>query len=128
MDVLERSKSYVDYGRKLVDSAVEGARAGEGKFLNQESLSPFLSQSARQALGPALIGIFLGALDGYFANGHRSKSRMLACGFMGGAIGFAASVIWDSRHFTASIASGAWKSIGKTRDEHWFERNPIDYA
>ncbi|HEV3511350.1 MAG TPA: hypothetical protein VGS05_06575 [Candidatus Sulfotelmatobacter sp.] len=128
MNVLERSKSYVEYGRKLVDSAVQGARAGEDKFLKEESPSPFLSGYAQQALGPAVLGACLGALGGCFANGQRSKGRILACGLLGGAVGFTAGVLWDSRHFTGSIASEAWKSIGKTRDEHWFERNPIDYA
>jgi hypothetical protein len=128
MNVVEWSKSNVDYGRKLVDSALEGARTGGGEFLKEESLAPFLNESARQALGPALIGACLGALGVYLGNGRRSKTRALAGAFVGGAIGFGAGLIWDSRHFTARVASGAWKSIGKTRDEHWFERNPIDYA
>ena len=128
MNFMEWSQSSVDYGRRLVDSAVEGARTAEDEFLEQEPLGPFLGQSARQALGPALIGACLGALGGYMGNGRRSSKRALVCGFLGGAIGFGAGMIWDSRHFTASVAAGAWKSIGKTRDDHWFEKNPIDYA
>ena len=128
MNFVGWSKSSVDYGRKLVNSAVEGAHAGEIEFLNEEPLDPYLRESARQALGPAVIGACLGALGGYLGNGRRSRTRALACGLVGGAIGFGAGLIWDSRHFTASVASGAWKSIGKTRDEHWFEKNPIDYA
>ena len=128
MNVMEWSKSNADYGRKLVDSALEGARTGEGEFLKGESVAPFLSKTARQALAPAVIGACLGALGGYLGNGRRSKTTSLACAFMGGAIGFGASMVWSSRHFTASVASGAWKRISKTRDEHWFEKNPIDYA
>ena len=56
MNVMEWSKSNVDYGRKLVDSALEGARRGEGEFLKEESLASFLSESARQSLAPAAIG------------------------------------------------------------------------
>ena len=67
MNFMEWSKSNVDYGRKLVDSAVEGARTGEGKFLKEESLISFLGESARQALAPAAIGACLGALGGYLA-------------------------------------------------------------
>jgi len=26
------------------------------------------------------------------------------------------------------VASKSWKSVGKIRDEHWLEKNPIDYA
>jgi len=128
MNFLEWSKSSVDYGRRLVDSALEGARTGEDEFLQQEPLAPFLSESARLALGPAVIGACLGTLGGLLGNERRSPSRALACGVLGGVIGFSAGMIWDSRELTARVASGAWKRIGKTRDEHWFEKNPIDYA
>ena len=37
------TRSVRDYGRKLVDSALEGARTGEGEFLKEESLASFLS-------------------------------------------------------------------------------------
>jgi len=128
MTFREWTKSTVDYGRKLANSALEGARNGESDFLQKGPLVPYFGEAARQALAPAVIGACLGALGGYLGNGRRSRARALVGGFIGGAIGFGAGVIWDSRHFTASVVSGAWKSISKTRDEHWFERNPIDYA
>lgn len=128
MNFLEWSKDSVEYGRRLVDSALEGARTGEDDFLHEEPLAPFLSESARQALGPAVVGACLGTVGGYLGNGRRSRTRALACGLLGGIIGFSAGMIWDSRQLTASVASGAWKKIGRTRDEHWFEKNPIDYA
>jgi hypothetical protein len=128
MNVVEWSESNVDYGRKLVNSALEGARTGENEFLKEESLASFLSESARQALVPAAIGACLGALGGYLATGQRSKTRALVCALLGGAVAFGAGVIWESRQLTASVASQSWKSVGKTRDEHWFEKNPIDYA
>ncbi|MGA8489625.1 MAG: hypothetical protein WB711_04335 [Terriglobales bacterium] len=61
---------------------------------------------------------------------YRSKSivRALAFGLLGGAIGLAAGIAWESRSLTASAASGALKSIGKIRDEHWLAKHPIDYA
>jgi hypothetical protein len=127
MNLVEWSKSSVDYGRKLVDSALEGARNGEGEFLKDELLAPYLEESAQEALGPAVIGACLGVFAGCLGS-RRSTGRALAFGLLGGAIGFGAGMIWDSRQFTASLASGAWKSIRRTRDEHWFEKNPIDYA
>jgi hypothetical protein len=57
-----------------------------------------------------------------------SAGRALAYGLLGGAIGFGVGVAWESRRLTASVASGALKNIGRVRDEHWFELNPIDYA
>ena len=41
---------------------------------------------------------------------------------------FGAGVIWESRQLSATVASNSWKRVSKTRDEHWLEKNPIDYA
>lgn len=128
MNFVEWSQSSVDYGRKLVDSAVEGARAGEDDFFKEEPLAPFIGESARQALGPALLGACLGLVGGCLGNERRSTVKVLGCGLLGGAIGFGAGMIWESRKLAESVTSAAWKSIRKTRDEHWFEKNPIDYA
>lgn len=127
MNFLEWSKSEVDYGRKLVDSAMEGVRRGEGEFLKDEPLSCYLERSALHAIAPTIVGACVGLLGGYLEN-NRSRSKTLVCGLLGGAIGFGAGVVWENRNLTASVASGAWKSVNKTRDEHWFEKNPIDYA
>ena len=128
MNFLEWSKSSVDYGQRLVNSALEGAHEGEDEFLKDESLAPYLSESARHAFAPAVAGAFLGVLGGTIGNRRRSPVRALAFGVLGGVIGFGAGVIWENREFTASVASGAWKKISQTRDEHWLEKNPIDYA
>jgi len=128
MSIREWSKSSINYGRKLADSAFEGARTGEDRFLKDAPLTPYLEKAVRQALAPAAIGACLGALGGYLGNRCRSAGRALAGGLLGGVIGFGAGMIWENREFTASVVSGAWKSIGKTRDEHWFEKNPVDYA
>lgn len=127
MNFREWSKSSADYSRKLVDSAVEGARTGEGRFLKEAPLVPFLNESARRAMGPAVVGACLGVLGGYLRE-RRSTPRTLADGLLGGAIGFGAGMIWENRELTASVFSSAWESMGKVRDEHWFEKNPIDYA
>jgi len=127
MNIAAWSKSEVDYGRKLMDSAVEGARRGEDEFLKDESLGHYLEKSALHALAPTILGACLGWFGGYLEN-PRSRNRALVCAFLGGAIGFGATVVWENRKLTASVASGAWKSINKTRDAHWFEKNPIDYA
>jgi len=127
MSFLDWPKSSVDYGRKLVASAIEGARTGENEFFKDEPSAPYFSESARRAVGPAVIGACVGAAAGCLGNG-RSKGRALTCALLGGFLGFGAGVLWESRKFTVSVASAAWKGVSKTRDEHWFERNPIDYA
>lgn len=127
MTVGEWSKDSVDYGRKLVDSGLEGAQEGEEAFLHGEPLAPFLGKAARRAITPTVVGICLGAIGG------RSRRRptvgeTLAFAVIGGAIGFALGLGWHSRRLASSVACGAMKKIEKTRDEHWFEQNPIDYA
>jgi hypothetical protein len=128
MNFLEWSKSSVDYGQKLVNSALEGAHEAEDEFLKEESLASDLNESARLALAPAMVGAFLGSLGGSLGKRRRSSTGTLAFGLIGGAIGFGAGMIWQNRQFTASVAAGAWKKINQARDEHWFEKNPIDYA
>ena len=128
MNFMEWSKSSADYGQKLVNSALEGAREGEEEFLRDKSISPLLTESARHALVPALIGAYVGAFGGSLGNGRRSTSRAIAFGLLGGAIGFGAVLAWDNREIGASVAFSALRKIKQTRDEHWFEKNPIDYA
>lgn len=118
----------VEYGRKLFHSALEGARSGEDAFLHGKPLHLFVDESAEHALPPAALAACIGALAGYLGSRHRSASKALASATIVGAIGFAVGLAWESRRLTASIVSGAWRKVGRARDEHWLEKNPIDYA
>ena len=120
--------SNVDYGKKLLNSGLEGARSGEEAFLEGKPLAPFLTESLRHALKPAALGACLGLLGSYPGNRRMSAGRAFAYGLLGGALGFGLGVAWQSRRLTASIALSALKNIGRARNEHWLERNPIDYA
>ncbi|MGD0178662.1 MAG: hypothetical protein ABSC15_02520 [Terriglobales bacterium] len=128
MDLRQWSRSNVDYGRELLHSGIEGARSGKETFFHGEAITPFLSESVRNALKPAAIGAFVGVLSSYPAYREKSKTRALAFGLLGGAIGFGAGIAWESRRLTVSAASSALKNIGKVRDEHWLAKHPIDYA
>jgi hypothetical protein len=128
MDVRKWSKANADYGRELLHSGIEGARSGREAFLSGEGLTPFLSESARSALRPAVFGACLALLGSCPGSRQKSISRTLAFGLLGGAIGFGAGVAWESRRLTASIASGALRNIGRVRDERWLTKHPIDYA
>ena len=119
-------KSEVRYGRKVLNAGLEGSRSGQEAFLNGRPLTPYLNNSVRKALIPAVLGTCVGALGSAALN--RSVGRVLTVALLGGAIGFVAGVAWESRGLTVSAARGALKKVGKVRDEHWFERNPIDYA
>ena len=70
----------------------------------------------------------LGVLGGYPGSREKSASRALACGLLGGVIGFGAGVVWESRRLTASVTSSALRNIGRVRDDHWLTKHPIDYA
>jgi hypothetical protein len=67
-------------------------------------------------------------LGGYLRNRQKSAAKALAFGMVGGAIGFGLGVASVNRGLGASVVSGAWKRIGRVRDERWLEQNPIDYA
>jgi len=128
MGLGKRLQARVNYGEKVLNSGLEGARVGREAFLNGRSLTPFLGESVRNALKPAAVGAFIGMLSSFSGNGHKSIRKAFAYGFLGGAIGFGAGVAWGSRRLVASVAAGARKNIGRVRDEHWLEEHPIDYA
>ncbi|MGD0215168.1 MAG: hypothetical protein ABSB87_18220 [Terriglobales bacterium] len=128
MDLRQWSKSSADYGRRLLDSGIEGARSGRESFLNGESLAPFLSESVRSAVTPAVVGACLGVLGSYPGCRQKSATRALAFGLLGGVIGLSLGLAWESRRLTASAAGGALRNIGRVRDERWLTKHPIDYA
>ena len=128
MDVRKWSKANAEYGRKLLDSGIEGARSGQEAFLNGRSLTPFLNESLQSALVPAALGACIGVLSSYSAYRQKSIARALMFGLLGGAVCLGAGLAWESRRLTASVAGRALKNIGKARDEHWLDQHPIDYA
>ena len=128
MEIRNWSKSEVEYGRKVLNSGLAGARFGRESFLNGRPLTPFLSRAVRNASRPAAAGAILGVLGSYPGERNRSANRALTFCFLGWAIGLGVGIVWQSRRLTACVASGALKNIGRVRDEHWLERHPIDYA
>ncbi len=128
MDLFNWSRSEFEYGRRVLNSGVEGACSGRETFLNGRSLTPFLGEAARNALTTAGVGACVGMLSGYRGNRRRSIGRILGFGLLGSLIGFASGVAWESRDLTASVAANALRDIGRVSDEHWLEKHPIDYA
>jgi hypothetical protein len=122
------SNSNFEYGRKVLNSGLEGARSGREAFLDGRSLTPFLSESVRNSWMPAVVGACIGVLSSFPENRHKSMSKVLAHGLFGAALGWSVGFAWNSRRLTESIASGARKGISKVCDEHWLENHPIDYA
>jgi len=128
MNFSQWKKSNADYGRKLLNSGLEGARSGREAFLSGRPQAPFLNESARHAVTAAAIGTGIGLLGSFSAIRHKSPGRAVAFGVLGGVLGLGAGVAWENRCLGASVVSGALRNIGRVRDEHWLEKNPIDYA
>jgi hypothetical protein len=122
------SRSEVEYGRKVLNSGLEGVRSGRGAFLSGRPLTPFLSESVRNAWKPAAIGAGIGVLGSCSGSGRKSIGKVLAFGLLGCAVGFGAGIVWENRRLVASATRGALRNIDRVRDEHWLEKNPIDYA
>ena len=128
MTLREWSKSEIDYGRKLVQSGLAGARSGRQNFLDGKTLDPFLADSLRHSWLPTAIGACIGLLASEPGKRGGSAGKVLGCTLLGGVIGFTAGMAWETRSLMRSVASGAASEVGKVRDEHWFETHPIDYA
>ena len=128
MNLYKWSKANADYGLRLLDSGIEGARSGQEAFLKGQPLTPFLNDSVRSACVPAVLGACIGVLGSYSPYRQKSITRTLAFGLLGGAAGLGACLVWENRRLTASVAENALRSIGKVRDEHWLAKHPIDYA
>jgi hypothetical protein len=121
-------QSNVDYGRRLVDSGIEGARSGQEEFLDGKPLTPYLGESVRSALLPAALGACIGALVAYPISRRKSAALTLMYGMLGGAVGLTTGLAWENRRLGASVAGSALKNMGRVRDQQWLSKHPIDYA
>jgi hypothetical protein len=124
----EWSKSEVEYGRRILNSGLEGVRSGREAFLNGRPLTPFFRESFRKALTPAALGACMGLLTSCRGKRQRSVAHTLAAGLLGGLVGLAAGLVWENRFLATSSTSNALKNIERVRTEHWLEKHPIDYA
>jgi len=128
MTLYQWSKSEVEYGRKVLDSGLEGARSGRKTFLDGKPSTLFSGEAVGHALRCASFGACAGMLTSFSGSKRRSAGRGLGFALLGGALGLASGLIWQSRRLTTSVVAGAVKGMSKVRDERWLERHPINYA
>jgi hypothetical protein len=76
----------------------------------------------------AAIGTTLGVLTARLAGQRKSPSRTAWGGFAGGVLGISAGLAWASRGLIRHAARTATRRVNATRDAHWLETHPIDYA
>ena len=122
------SRSEVEYGRRVLNSGLEGARSGGAAYLKGVPFAGFVGESIRTGLSPAAAGAYIGVLGCCAGNRRNSIGRMLAFGLLGGALGLGASVAWKSRRLTASAVSEASRNVKRVRGEHWMKKNFIAYG
>ena len=77
---------------------------------------------------PAAIGTTLGVLTTSLAGKRKSASRTAWGGLVGGVLGISAGLAWASRGLIGHAARTATRRVNATRDAHWLETHPIDYA
>jgi len=123
----DKVKNGLHYGRTLVHSGLAGLRNGRDFHLHGQPLSGVLSESARGALGLAVIGTCAALIGSCFSRRER-KTRAVGYGVAGSLIGLLVGLAWTTRELTASMGRSALKEIGTARDEHWLQTHPIDYA
>lgn len=128
MTFRETFKDNIEYGRKLVNSGLEGVQEGGREGLRGQSLPEVVLDSAKDSWALVAIGAGVGVLASYLANKRKLTPQVALFGVLGGVLGFSIGLSWGTRHVTGGAARGAMRKINATRDEHWLENNPIDYA
>lgn len=123
----KKVRNRLQYGRTLVHSGLSGLRNGRDSHLHGQPLSGVLTESARGALGLAVIGTCAALIGSCFSHRER-KAKAVGYGVAGSVIGLAVGLAWKTRELTSSMGRSALKEIGTARDEHWLQTHPIDYA
>jgi hypothetical protein len=128
MNVTEWVGENLEYARDLVNSALEGAKDAGHAVAEEDRLPKVLVKTAPSSLGLAAIGAGLGVFCSYVGNKRKLTGESALFGVLGGVAGLLIGLGWSTRHLAKPLASGAMKGVSTTRDEHWLENNPIDYA
>jgi hypothetical protein len=112
-----------DYGRELLHAGIDGIKAGER--LSLRSPDVHIAKSAGQSLVAAAVGGTVALILCKVTDRRRRVLQtMVACG----TAAFCADFICRTRNVSSKMIECAEKEIGKVRDQHWLESNPIDYA
>ncbi|MGA2369118.1 MAG: hypothetical protein ACLPPV_15400 [Candidatus Korobacteraceae bacterium] len=115
------------YGRRLVNAGISGIRSGRENFDPQRA-SALVSNSAEESLKLAVVGACLGILPACLMRRRSRLSSALVLGAAGSALGFCAGFSWKTRKLTSTLAHSAAREVRRVKDEHWLDKNPIDYA
>ena len=128
MNISEKIKTNIAYGKELVESGLEGAKEGRETILAKEEKADLVSAAAQESWQAATLGALAGALFGVLTDDRKPVRGVNAGGLLGAVVGFGGSLAWKTRPLTSAMARGAGKRIGRTRDKRWLTDNPINYG
>ena len=117
----------VEYGRKLINAGVNGIRNGHTEFTPQKAHA-LVARSAAESAQIALAGACLAVVPGCLLARRSRAANAMLFGAVGSVLGFVAAFSWKTRSLSSSLAHSAAKEVRRAKDEHWLERNPVDYA
>lgn len=122
MDSVRSRQPQRGYFRKLIGAGIDGIAAA------RREQAGIFDPPLHTAVWPTFaIGATVGAL-GTHLTGKRKASTVAAATVVGSLIGIGAALAWASRRFTGSAVRRATQSVNASRDRHWIETHPIDYA
>jgi hypothetical protein len=114
----------VAYLRRLAKAGYEGL-ASSWQDSQGVVFSPPLK---RVAWIPMSAGAAVGLIAARYAPKRKTASSAAIGGAAGTVGGLVAAAAWASRNLVRAAARNALRRINATRDAHWLQLNPIDYA
>jgi len=128
MSISEKIKSNIAYGQELLESGVEGAKEARKATLEAPETTDLISVAAQESWQGATIGVLAGAIFGVLTDDRKPLRGVITGGLLGAVAGFAGSFAWKTRPITSNMVPGASKRIGTVRNQHWLDKNPINYG
>jgi hypothetical protein len=123
MPSLRSLESDLAYVRELLGAGADGIASARRELAGRVFTPPLHPA----AWTPAAVGATVG-LTARLMSKRNSRSSVAMSGLVGTVLGFGAALAWTSRGFTALACRRAVRHVNATRDAHWLEAHPIDYA
>ena len=114
----------LSYLKQLIGAGLDGIAAARHEYDGGVIASPLKPAVWK----PAAVGTSIGMLTTRLAGKRKSAFRTALGGFVGGVLGLSAGLAWASRGSITRAARTATRRVNATRDAHWLETHPIDYA
>ena len=114
----------LSYLKQLIGAGLDGIETARREI----DAGVFVSPSRPHVWKPAAIGTTIGVLATRSAARRKSASRTALGGLVGGALGLGVALAWASRASIRHAARTAARRVNLTRDAHWLETHPINYA